>query len=298
VPRAASGHPEKAAIDTNDDGAGASTPDRSPTIVFLHGTRLTGAQWAFQVAALDGEFRCLAPDLLGHGAAADRPFTLVEAAQAVAETIEAEAGGPAIIVGLSLGGYVAMEVAVRWPERVAGLVLAGATAEPVGPRSLAFRALAWIFETLDETWLRRLNVWFFRWRYRPAIAEPIIAGGFHFRGGAVAVRSLVGELFRPRLARFSGPTLILNGEFDFLFRLSQRSFVDAATYARAAVIPWATHLTNIDRPEVFTAAVRRFARNCRARGMSASDPERGTSRTASYTRRADFIPPPRFNARP
>jgi hypothetical protein len=92
--------------------------------------------------------------------------------------------------------------------------------------------------------------------------------------------------------------LILNGEFDLLFRLTQRSFVDAATDARAAVIPGATHLTNIDRPEVFTAAVRRFARACRARGTSGSDPERGTSRTASYTRPADFLPHPRFNARP
>ena len=296
--RAASGRPKEAAIDPNGDGAGAATPDRSPTIVFLHGTRLTGAQWAFQVAALEGEFRCLAPDLLGHGAAADRPFTLADAAQAVAETIEAEAAGPVIIVGLSLGGYLAMELAVRWPERVAGLVLAGATAEPVGLRSLAFRALAWIFETLDETWLRRLNVWFFRWRYRPAIAEPIIADGFHFRGGAVAVRSLVGERFRPRLAQFRGPTLILNGEFDFLFRLSQRSFVDAATDARAAVIPWATHLTNIDRPEVFTAAVRRFARDCRARGLTDATRGNGATGAASYTRPTDSTRLPRFDARP
>ena len=241
-------------------GTDTSTTTKSPTIVFLHGTRLTGAQWAIQVDALGADYRCLTPDLLGHGLAADRPFTLATAAEAIANTLEAEAGGPAILVGLSLGGYVAMDVAARWPQRVAGLVLAGATTEPTGPRALAFRALGWIFEAFDESWLRRINVWFFGWRYRPAIAEPIIAGGFFFRGGAVAVRSLVGERFRPRLARFRGPTLILNGEFDLLFRLSQRSFVDAADDARAAVIPRATHLTNIDRPEVFTAALKQFVR--------------------------------------
>jgi pimeloyl-ACP methyl ester carboxylesterase len=231
-----------------------------PTIVFLHGTRLTGSQWAVQVAALGEEFHCLTPDLLGHGAATDRRFRLTDAADAIAQTLVAEANGPAILVGLSLGGYVAMDVAARWPERVAGLVLAGASAEPVGPRSLAFRALGWIFDTVGEALLRRLNVWFFRWRYPAEIAEPIIAGGFWFRGGAVAVRSLVGERFMPRLARFRGPTLIVNGEFDLLFRLSQRAFADVAADGRTAVIPWATHLTNLDRPEVFTAAVRRFAR--------------------------------------
>jgi len=231
-----------------------------PTIVFLHGTRLTGAQWAVQVAALGDEFHCLTPDLPSHGIAAEVPFTLVDAAGAVAQVIERAEGGPAIVVGLSLGGYVAMEVAARYPELVAGLVLAGATAEPIGPRSLAYLGLARIFENVDPDWLTRLNVSFFRWRYPPEIAEPIIAGGFHFAGGAVAIRSLVGERFRPRLARFPGRTLILNGEYDLLFRLSQRSFAEAATDARSVVLRRAVHISNLDRPDAFTAAVRRFAR--------------------------------------
>jgi pimeloyl-ACP methyl ester carboxylesterase len=233
--------------------------------VFLHGTRLTGAQWAVQVASLGDEFRCLTPDLLGHGVAADAPFTLAGAAEAIAKLIEDEANGTAILVGLSLGGYVAMDVAARWPERVAGLLLAGATAEPDGPRSLAYEGLALVLRTVDPALLRRLNEWFFRWRYPPSIAEPIVAGGFHFAGGAQAVRSLVGERFRPRLARFPGPTLLVNGEFDVLFRLSQRSFADAAVDARSVVLRRAVHLSNLDRPDAFTATLRQFARPSVAR---------------------------------
>lgn len=245
-----------AADGTRDVGEAA---DR-PAIVFLHGTRLSGGQWAAQVAALGNEFRCFTPDLPGHGTAAAMPFTLAGAAASVERLIVEEAGGRAFVVGLSLGGYVAMELAARSPARVDGLVLAGATAEPDGVRSLAYRGLAAIFATVDEALLDRLNAWFFRVRYRPEIAEPIVAGGFHFRGGAIAVRALAGERFRPRLAHYPGQTLLVNGEFDVFFRLFARSFEDAAADARRAVLPRATHLTNLDRPELFTALVRRFVR--------------------------------------
>jgi pimeloyl-ACP methyl ester carboxylesterase len=234
--------------------------DDRPTIVFLHGTRLTGASWSWQVGALGDAFHCLAPDLPGHGRAAEVPFTVETAAARVAELIERDAhGGRAILVGLSLGGYVAMAVAAAWPERVAGMAISGATAEPVGLRSLAYRALAGVFGTVPEPILDRLNRWLFAWRFPAAIADPILADGFSFAGGAVAVRSLVGERFRPRLAAYPGPTLLINGELDLFFRPTERSFADVAAAPQRALIRRATHLTNLDRPARFTALIRRFA---------------------------------------
>jgi len=234
--------------------------DDRPTIVFLHGTRLTGAAWAIQTEALADRFHCLAPDLPGHGRAAGTPFTLDSAAASVAELIEREAhGGRAIVVGLSLGGYVAMAVAAGWPDRVMGLAISGATAEPVGPRTIFYRALATIYARVPEPVLVAINRRFFGWRYRPAIADPILAEGFWFRGGAVALRSLVGERFKPRLATFVGPTLIINGDRDLFFRPTEPSFVAAAANSRRALIRGAAHHTNIDRPDAFTAAIRRFA---------------------------------------
>lgn len=240
--------------------AGPAHAPRRALIVFLHGTRLTGAEWAAQVAALEGEFECHALDLPGHGVAAAVPFTLAGAGEAVADAIERSGHQAAILVGLSLGGYVAMEVAARWPERVTGLVIAGATAEPTRLRAVPYRLLALAFDRIDEGLLHGLNRWFFRLRYPPAIAEPIVAGGFHFRGGAAAIRSLVGERFVPRLARYPGPTLVINGEYDVFFRLLQPRFVEAARDARRRLIPGATHLSNLDQPERFSAAVRDFCR--------------------------------------
>jgi pimeloyl-ACP methyl ester carboxylesterase len=242
-----------------DRAPGPATASR-PLIVFLHGTRLTGAEWAAQTRALGDEFDCLALDLPGHGRAADIPFTLAGAGEAVANAIERSGRGRAVLVGLSLGGYVAMEVAARWPERVVGLVIAGATAEPTRVRAIPYWLLALAFDRVDERLLGRLNRWFFRFRYPAEIAEPIVAAGFHFKGGAAAIRALIGERFIPRLARYPGPTLVINGAYDVLFRLFQPRFVEAAVDARRRLIPGATHLSNLDRPDAFSAAVRDFAR--------------------------------------
>jgi pimeloyl-ACP methyl ester carboxylesterase len=241
----------------------AGPPD-APAIVFVHGTRLTGSVWTAQQADLTG-FRTIAPDLPAHGARADEPFTLDGAADVVSASIrDHAAGGRAIVVGLSLGGYVAMALAAREPERVSGLVLSGATAEPVGLLSIPYLLLAAAMERVDGERLDRLNAWFFRSRFPPAIAEPIVAGGFWSRGGAAALRALVGERFIPRLAAYPGPTLILNGELDVVFRPGAPAFAAAARDARRVRLAGASHLANLDRPAAFSEAVRRFARSLEA----------------------------------
>ena len=242
--------------------------DSKPTIVFLHGTRLTGASWTAQVEDLGDEFHCLTPDLPGHGSARDVTFTVGGAAERVADLIARDAhGGRAVVVGLSLG---VPNVAVilgeggsgfEDPKRVTGLAISGTTAEPVGPRSMFYRGLAALFAVVPENVLDAVNTWFFSWRYPPRIAEPIVRDGFSFAGGAVAVRALVGERFKPRLAAYPGPSLLINGEFDLFFRPTERSFMTAAVNPRRLLIRRATHLTNLDQPEAFTAAIRRFARS-------------------------------------
>lgn len=239
----------------------AAGPAGAPAIVFVHGTRLTGSMWAAQQASLADEFRTIALDLPGHGTRAPEPFTLDGAADALSAAIREHAGGRAVVVGLSLGGYVAMALAAREPERIRGLVLCGATAEPVGPWSLPYRTLAGIMDGVEDDRLRRLNAWYFRRRYPAAIAEPIIAGGFWFRGGATALRALAGERFAPRLTAYPGPTLILNGELDPIFRMGARTFASAARDVRRVRLAGATHLANLDRPAAFSDAVRRFARS-------------------------------------
>lgn len=241
-------------------------PAGGPAIVFLHGTRLTRAAWAPQVDALSDEYRTIAVDLPAHGSRAGEAFELDGAADIVAAIIRAQAAdGRAIVVGLSLGGYVAMVLAERHPDQVRGIVLAGATAEPVGIRSIPYRALALILDRFEGPSLQRANAWFFRARYPASIAEPIIAGGFWSDGGAHALRALFGKRFLPGLAGYPGPTLIVNGEWDLLFRLSAGTFAAAARNGRRVRLVGAVHLSNLDQPAAFNAVVRDFARSLRAR---------------------------------
>jgi pimeloyl-ACP methyl ester carboxylesterase len=235
-------------------------PHDAPAIVFVHGTRLTKTFWSAQHAGLATEFRTVAFDLPAHGSRADEPFTLERAADALAATIGEHAGGRAVVVGLSLGGYVAMALAAREPELVRGLVISGSSAEPMGALTMPILGLAAMMDRFDDDRLDRLNALFFRWRYPPAIAEPIVAGGFWSRGGASALRTLVVERFKPRLAAYPGRTLIVNGSLDFVFRPPSRGFAAVARDAHRVRLGGASHLANLDRPAAFNEAVRRFAR--------------------------------------
>jgi pimeloyl-ACP methyl ester carboxylesterase len=247
--------------DRTPESLAAGPPD-APAIVFIHGTRLCRTIWGPQIAGLSGEFRAIAIDLPAHGQRAGETFSLRAAGDAVAATIRAEAaGGRAIVVGLSLGGYVAMDLAAREPDLVRGLVISGATAEPTRIRALPYLALARAMGSVDEGRLDRLNARMFRRRYAPAVAEAIIESGFWSKGGAQALRAVAGQRFIPRLAAYPGPTLIINGEYDLPFRLFAGAFARAARDARRVRIAGASHLANLDRPAAFNAAVRTFARS-------------------------------------
>lgn len=258
-------------------GAGAAQPwtavgpPDAPAIVFVHGTRLSRAQWDAQLRRLRGRFRCVSLDLPGHGVRAGEPFTFEAAAAAVAEAIAAAVpSGRAVVVGLSLGGYVAIEAAGRYPDRVAGLVLAGCSAEPRGGPGAVMRTAALAFERVPRGVLEAANIAVFRVRYPRAIADPIIAGGFWWDGGTRALRALLARRFLDRLSRMWVPLLVVNGAFDFVFAPGGEAWADAARQGRSVVVPWAGHLVPMDRPATFAGLVAAFARSVAATPRSAS----------------------------
>ena len=93
-------------------------------MVLIHGSGMNARSWVRQLNALAGRLRLAALDLPGHGESDPAPRTSVEDyAGAVCDFIAALKSGPALVVGHSLGGAVAIALAARRPELVRGLVL-------------------------------------------------------------------------------------------------------------------------------------------------------------------------------
>jgi pimeloyl-ACP methyl ester carboxylesterase len=233
-------------------------PEGAPAIVFVHGAMMGRSVWRPQLDALHDRYRCISVDQPGHGSLRGRGFTLDVAVANVVDAIDREAGGRAVLVGLSLGGYVSMAVAGQCPERVRGLVIAGCTREPVGLSRVGFHAYSWSLRVVPERLVRAVALGWFRLRYGAVVASAITAGGHFSRGGSRAVRHLVGGGFKARLLAYGGPILAINGVTDLVFTLGAKRFLGGVPRLDYRVIPRAGHLSNVDKPAAFTGLVEEF----------------------------------------
>jgi pimeloyl-ACP methyl ester carboxylesterase len=232
-------------------------PAGAPPIVFVHATRQSRAMWRPQQVGLADTFRVVTLDLPGHGAVAARAFRLPRAVDQVARIIDMAADGRALVVGISLGGYVAMELAAQHPERVAGLMICGATTEPWAimrrPELVAARLVLALEKERRAHWSRFLP---------QPIAVTVADGsgrGIRLDGGTQALLEIMGRRFRPRLACYPGPTLFVNGARDRLMRRHEGDFLRTARQGSLLVLPNVGHMTNLEDPERFNRIVRRFA---------------------------------------
>jgi pimeloyl-ACP methyl ester carboxylesterase len=233
-------------------------PEDAPTVVLLHGGGVGGWSWEPVLPHL-AAYRCLVPDLPGHGASRSAgPFLMRGAAHQVAALIRAQAPhARAHVVGLSLGAQVGVELLASAPTVVRRAVLSGALVRPLRGAAL-IRPLVYAYMPVrNAAWLVRANMrslgiperYFARFaedtrQTSAAAMARILGANAHYR-------------LTPALASAQAPTLVVVGEREHgVMRDSARDLVRTLPCAEGRVAADMGHNWSFQAPERFAAMVR------------------------------------------
>lgn len=229
-----------------------------PPIVFLHGVRLGGKIWEPHARELCDEFFVVAPDLPGHGALEHLPFDAPTLDAFLAFICDNVVSRPPLIVGYSLGGYVAMRYAGDLPDHTCGLVIAGSSTNIVGYRRALYEAAVRITARIPAPALGRMLTVFLHLTLPPRVANVVIPFRFNHDVFEQSLRLTEGIRYSERLRAYGKPVLVINGKWDLLFRRDEGLYARAAG-GRLVVMRGTDHVAPLREPHAFCVLVRAFA---------------------------------------
>ncbi|WP_369212346.1 alpha/beta fold hydrolase [Streptomyces flavofungini] len=244
-------------------GIWTSGPASGIPLVLVHGIRVAARMWDPHARQLAPRFRVTAPDLPAHGTLRERAFSMEEAVaqvdHAVDEATRATGRRP-LVVGASLGGYVALAYGAAHPDRAAAIVAQGSTARPNRLTGLVYRAAARAIRRLGPERAARLNDRVLRRRLPPESYRAVLSGGLAMHAFVQVVEDLTRRDFLILAKRCELPVLFVNARGDRLFRAHERQFLGAVRadggYARLFHVP-GTHDISISDPSAFVRIVER-----------------------------------------
>jgi pimeloyl-ACP methyl ester carboxylesterase len=243
-------------------------------VLLVHGLGGAAANWLALAPLLLPGRRVIVPELPGHGGS--EPLPAAPSLNVYADRLALLLDEPAAVVGHSLGGAIALRLAIRHPERVRALVLAGSAGISSGSRRARYsltitgllkpgRRIAPFRRRVGQSALLKTIV-FGRWGASdpPALsaelAEAYLAGPARHTDTVSAARALMRDDPRADLERVQCPTLLLWGARDH-----QLPIGDAFEYSRRLRAPLRTiadcgHLLIAERPEACADAIGTFLR--------------------------------------
>lgn len=237
------------------------------TIVLSHALGCDLTMWDRLANVLAAEFNVVCYDHRGHGAS-DAPaqmYSMQDLSDDAARLIKSLECGPVIWIGLSMGGMVGQELAIRYPELISKLVVANSTsAYP---------------DAVREVWQQRIST--VRSQGIEVIADAVMERYFHagFRAerpatvasfrrrlvttdpeGYVGCCNAVGTVdTTARLPQVKAPTLIIAGALDQGAPVSMsETMASQIPGATLVVLEGASHLAVAEQPEMFISAVQQF----------------------------------------
>lgn len=240
-------------------------PDDAPVVVLSHALGLDHGMWDAQAADLLPHFRVMRYDTRGHGASAAPAgdYTLDDLGGdvlALADTLGIERFG---FCGLSLGGMVGQWLAVRAPQRLTRLVLANTTARVADPATMEARrqdVLRHGMAAVVDAAMGRFFSPAFLASHSPAVAAArrtlAATSAAGYAGCCAAIRDMD---HREALGGIATPTLVVGGDADVSMPWADHGarLVESIPGASAVRLP-AAHLSNVERPRSFSAALFAF----------------------------------------
>jgi 3-oxoadipate enol-lactonase len=237
-------------------------------LLFLHGFPLHPAMWDRQREAFEAEYEVVTPDLRlegeRRGDELPQAVTMEHMADAAAAALDAAGAARAVVIGFSMGGYVAFTLLEKYPDRVAGLVLADTRAEAdseegkAGRRKLAEAVLAKGSQAAADAMLGKLLSPKTA-EARPDTVQAVERMILEASPQAIASAALGMALRADRtggLGSIRVPTLVVVGEDDAITPPDvARKLADAIPAAALAIIPGGGHLANVEQPEAFNKAL-------------------------------------------
>lgn len=248
-------------IDLYYETAGEGQP-----IVFIHGLGSSTRDWEEQLPFFSRQYRTVAVDLRGHGQSQKPvgPYTMSIFARDVAELVKSLGLAPVHVVGISLGGMVAFQLALDFPELMRSLVIVNSGPEVVvrtfkdrwqvftrfaitrllGMRKMGEVLSKRIFPKEEQAGIRQIFVE--RWAENDQKAY------------LDALRAIVGWSVSDHLYKITTPTLVVAADHDYTPVSVKQAFIPKMPQAELIVIEDSRHATPVDQPARFNEIVASF----------------------------------------
>ena len=248
----------------NDEG-----PDNAPVIIFIHGFPLNKSMWDWQVEALKDNYRVLAYDIRGHGNSGEgtEDFTIDLFTTDLIGLMDTLKIKTAMLCGLSMGGYVALNAIEKYPDRFDALILSDTQCTADSPEAKEKRTKS--IENINENGVSKyadsgiINL--FAPESLIANAEAIIAVREMILNtskqsliktlGALSLRNETCS----KLPEIAVPVLILVGKEDKITPPEASLFMHKKIHkSRMYVLDHCGHLSNMENHAAFNAHLREF----------------------------------------
>jgi len=242
-----------------------STGEGKP-VLFIHGLGSSTRDWERQVEYFASTYRVITLDLRGHGQSdkPDGPYSMSQFSEDVAGLITELELTPVSVVGISLGGMVAFQLATDHPELIDRLVVVNALPDN--------RLLQ---EARGQIWMRRLIVRFLGLERMGRILgarlfpdedmeeqRTVMAQRWAENDKAAYQASFEAAVGWPgvtdRFPAFDGPTLMISSDQDYVELEKKQAYLDAHPSVEHAVIEDARHAVPAERPDRFNEVLAEF----------------------------------------